>query len=96
MSNSFATSWTIAHQAPLSMEFSEQKYGSGLLFLSPGDISYPGIEPMSPALAGRFCTTESPGKPLMVFGKFKCQKLYFASMLLISLAHLYSIKLQTV
>ena len=31
---------------------------------SPGDLPDPGIEPMSPALAGRFFTTEPPGKPL--------------------------------
>ena len=34
----FATSWTIAHQAPLSMELSWQEYWSGLPFLSPGDL----------------------------------------------------------
>ena len=45
----FATSWTVAHQAPLSMEFSRQEYWSGLPFPSPGDIPNPGIEPKSPA-----------------------------------------------
>ena len=62
----FATPWTAAHQAPLSMGFARQEYWSGLLFPSPGDLSNPGMEPMSPvslALAGRFFTTESPGKP---------------------------------
>ena len=34
----FVTPWTVAHQAPLSMEFSKQEYWSGLLFLSPGDL----------------------------------------------------------
>ena len=43
---------TVAHQAPLSMEFSMQEYWSGLLFPSPGDLPNPGIEPRSPA--GRF------------------------------------------
>ena len=42
--------WTVAHQAPLSMEFSRQEYWSGLPFLSPGDIPNPVIEPLSPAL----------------------------------------------
>ena len=45
MSNSFATSWTLAHQAPLSMGFSRQKYWSRLPFPSPGDLLDPGIEP---------------------------------------------------
>ena len=46
----FATPWTVAHQAPLSMEFSRQEYWSGLPFPSPGDLPNPGIEPSSPAL----------------------------------------------
>ena len=65
MSNSFATPWTIAHQTLLSMGFSRQEYRSGLPFPSPGDLSNPGIEllsPMSPALAGRFSSTVPPGK----------------------------------
>ena len=45
-----ATPWTIACQASLSMEFSRQEYWSGLPFLSPGDLSDPGIELGSPAL----------------------------------------------
>ena len=40
----FATLWTIAHQAPLSRGFSRQKYCSGLLFPSPGDLPDPGVE----------------------------------------------------
>ena len=40
-----------AHQAPLSMGFPRQGYWSGLPFLSPGDLSDPGIKPLSPALA---------------------------------------------
>ena len=46
----FATPWTVAHQAPLSMGFSRQEYWSGLPFPSPGDLPNPGIEPRSPAL----------------------------------------------
>jgi len=48
------------------MEFSRQEYCSGLPFPSPGELPDPGIKPMSPvspALAGRFFTTEPPGKP---------------------------------
>ena len=59
----FATPWTVAYQAPLSMGFSRQEYWSGLPFPSSGDLPNPGIEQGSPALAGRFFTTEPPGKP---------------------------------
>ena len=41
----FATPWTIAYQAPQSLEFSRQEYWSGLPFPSPGDLPDPGIEP---------------------------------------------------
>ena len=50
------------HQAPLSMGFSEQECWSGLPFPPPGDLPHPGIKPTSPALRGRFFTTEPPGK----------------------------------
>ena len=50
LSNSFAAPWTVAHQAPLSMGFSRQESWSGLPFPPPGDLSDPGVEPMSPAL----------------------------------------------
>ena len=62
--NYFATPWTIAHQPPLSMWFSRQKYWS--VFSSLGDLRHPWIEPTSlasPALAGGFFTTAPPGKP---------------------------------
>ena len=61
-----ATPWTVAHQAPLSLEFSRQEYWNGLTFPPPGDLPNPGIEPaspVSPALAGGFFTTAPPGKP---------------------------------
>ena len=45
------------------MEFSRQEYWNGLPFPSPGDLSDPGLEPASPALAGSFFTTEPPMKP---------------------------------
>ena len=60
----FATLWTVAFQAPLSMEFSRQDCWSGLPFPPPGDLPNPGMEPVSPALAARFIITEPPGKPL--------------------------------
>ena len=63
MSNSFLTWWSVAHQAPLSMGFPRQEHWSGLPFHSPWDPLDPGMEPMSPALAGQLFTTESLGKP---------------------------------
>ena len=48
MSDSFEIPWTVAHQAPLSMEFPKQEYWSGLPFPSPGNLPNPGIEPESP------------------------------------------------
>ena len=39
----FATPWTAAYQAPLSMGFSRQEYWSGLPFPSPGDLPHPGL-----------------------------------------------------
>ena len=59
----FVTSWTVAHQIPLSLEFSRQEYWSGLLFLSPGDLPEPGIEPGSPTLPADFLLSGPPGKP---------------------------------
>ena len=46
----FATPWTVAHQAPLSMGFSRQECWSGLPCPPPGDLPHQGIEPPSPAL----------------------------------------------
>ena len=61
----FATSWTVAHQAPLSMRFSRQEYWSGLPCPPPGDLPNPGIEPASlksPSLAGGFFITSTTWK----------------------------------
>ena len=62
LGGSFATPWTVAHQASLSVGLPRQEYWSGLLFPSLEDLPKPGIKPVSPALAGEFYTTESPGK----------------------------------
>ena len=59
------TPCTVAHQAPLSMEFSSHNW-RGLPFPPPGDLPHAGIKPVSlgsPALAGVFFTTDPPGKP---------------------------------
>ena len=58
----FATPWTVAYQAPLSMGFSRQEYWSGLPFPSPGDLPDSGIEPRSPALQADALPSEPPGK----------------------------------
>ena len=58
----FATPWTVACQAPLSMGFPRQEYWSLLPFPSPRDLPDPGIEPASLELAGGFFTTEPPGR----------------------------------
>ena len=54
----FATPWTVAYKAPLSMGFSRQEYWSGLPFPSPGDLPDPGIEPGSPAFQAYSLTSE--------------------------------------
>ena len=59
----FATPWTIALQAPLSMGVARQEYWSGLPFTPPGDLPDPGIKFVSPALAGEIFTAEPPGNP---------------------------------
>ena len=59
----FATPWTVAYQAPPSMEFSRQEYWSGLPFPSPGDLSDPGIKPRSPTLQADALQSEPLGKP---------------------------------
>ena len=46
----FAALWTVAHQAPLSMEFSRQEYWNGLPYPPPEDLPNPGIEARSPTL----------------------------------------------
>ena len=58
----FETPWSVAHQAPLSMEFSRQEYWSGLPCPPPGDLPDPEIELvslMSLALAREFFTTSA-------------------------------------
>ena len=62
----FATLWTVAHQAPLSMGFPRQQYWSGLPCPLPGDLSDPRIRTQvscSSYTAARFCTAEPPGSP---------------------------------
>ena len=61
----FVTSWTVVHSAPLSITFFRQEYRSEVPFPLPGELLNPGIELVSsvtPALAGGFFITETPGK----------------------------------
>ena len=67
----FATPWTIACQVPLSMGFPGQQCWSGLPFPSPGDRPNPGIEHVSPSLAGRFFTIAPHRKPNKKVNLFK-------------------------
>ena len=63
----FAASWTVAHQAPLSIGFSRQEYWSGLACPSPADLPDPGIEPVSlrsPSLVGGFFITSATWEAL--------------------------------
>ena len=63
VSNSFATPRTVASQASLSMGFPWQEFWSRFPFPSLGDLPDVRTEPMSPALASKFFTTEPPGRP---------------------------------
>ena len=68
----FATLWTVAQQAPLSLGFSRQEYWSGLPGPPPGDLPDPGMEPvslMSLKLASRFFTTSTTWEALWPLGE---------------------------
>ena len=63
----FVATWTVAGQAPLSMEFSRREYWSWLSLPTPGNLPSPGIKPaslVSPALAGGFFTTRATWEAL--------------------------------
>ena len=68
----FGILWTVAHQAPLSTEFSRQDHWSGLPFPFPGDLPDPGIKPRSPALQADSLLSEPPGKPGFNISTKKC------------------------
>ena len=60
-----ATQWTVAHQGPLIHGISQARILEQVAIFSPGNLPDPGIKSTFPALAGRFFTTEPPGKPLV-------------------------------
>ena len=62
----FATPWNVAHQVPLSMEFSRQEYWSGLAFPSPGHLPNTGIEPGTHESQADSLSSEQPGKPMIL------------------------------
>ena len=96
--DSFATPWAVAHQAPLSMEFSGQEYWSWVPFPSPGDLPDLGIKLASPALSGGFFTTELPGKPVYMYTsmyytfmfKFYNKKLNHRAKIIYNKSHRYN------
>ena len=68
------TLWTAARQAPLSMGFSRQEFWSGLPLPSPGDLSKPGIKPVSPGsptLQVDSLPAEPQGRPYQIKYLFK-------------------------
>ena len=65
-----AIPWAVACQAPLSVEFSWQRYWSGLPFPSPGDLPDPGIELGSRTLQADSLLFELPGKPQHVIKRY--------------------------
>ena len=73
-----ATPHKAAHQALPSLGFSRQEHWSGLPFPSTGDLSDPGIEPVSPTLAGGFFIAEPPGKP-------RCYTLHFSHLIILKI-----------
>ena len=74
----FTIPWTIPARLLCPWDFYCQEYWSGLPFPLPGDLPDPGIKPTSPAspaLAGRFFTTASPGKPCVLLQPYPlCSK----------------------
>ena len=62
----FVILWTVAHQAPLFIEFSRQKYWSGLPIPSPGDLPDSGIKPMFPAQQANSFLSAPPEKPTRI------------------------------
>ena len=61
--STLVTPWTVAHQVPLSWDFSRQEYWRGLPFPTPWDLPNPGTEPRSPTLQADSLPSEPLGKP---------------------------------
>ena len=75
----FATPWTVARQAPLSMGFSREGYWSGLPCPSPRDLFHPGTEPATPvsqALQADLLPSEPPGKSTCHYAFVQIHRMY--------------------
>ena len=73
----FASPWTVAHKAPLSMGFSRQGYWSGLPFSPPGNLPDPGIEPGSPTLQANSLPLSSAQKRVKGSERSCCEGICF-------------------
>ena len=73
VSDSFATLWMVAHQAPLSMEFSRQEYWNGQPFPSPEDLPDSGIKPGSPTSQADTLPSEPSGVDFQCIDCIFCQ-----------------------
>ena len=72
--------WTVAHQAPLSMGFSGQEHWSGLPCPPPGDLPAPGVEPAfpaSPALQADSLPLTHWGSPQMLYWQYNHWALFY-------------------
>ena len=78
VSSSSVIPWTVACQTPLSMGFSRQGYWSGLSFPSQGDLPDPGIEHMTPALAGGSLPLSHQGSLPLLSYKMRIVKVLFS------------------
>ena len=76
----FATPWTVAHQAPLSVGVHRQEYCSEQSFPSSVDLPDPGIEPSFPTLQADSLLSEPPGKP-QIFQSWKKPERIFSTMI---------------
>ena len=92
------TPWTVAHQAPLSMEFSRQDYWSGLPFPTPRDLPDPEIKPRSSALQAESLLSEPPTEStantctwLTLFCISICEKILFSFNFHFFLLHLFNL-----
>ena len=85
--------WTVAHQALLSMGFSRQEYWNELPVSPPGDLSDPGIKPMSPALQVDSLLLSHQGSPICCIDMYKYILMYPRAIL--QLIHIYTHTYQT-
>ena len=89
----FVTPWTVACQAPLSMEFSGEEFWSGLPFAPPGDLPNSGIKLGPPILQADFLSSESPEKPSIFLCNYDSTYIHFSFTLIFFLMQSISILL---